>query len=574
MNLFLGWAYARQIFAIKPPNVLRTLPSVSLPALSVAAVLTVVPSQLPLGLDMIAGTPAAFAQTTDPRTLKKMERTVKRAERKLDSVERDITRMEGDTSKIRSAQLERTEEKIADISDSLSDVELGFDGLADLQNMLGEFTIRIDALKSAHGADTPSGDQASDMKTSDQRRLQSQISRVEKSIENAEKALEKYLSQPPLTSARLAGVARDRIEAARDKLSDLIDLSPEVASGLEAQLADIETRFETRAAQDTTFAENMDAAAEKLEVMTASGAYEARLTEIKIIQEQSTQFEHLDWDSYIFLDESNTAILADAAASWPDVTAAFEDYMRENADIMALGGALSTLSLILQKDLPNADANLTELSNTLLPLYEEKAKDIVTFAKEISEEGNFKLFDMRVPDRKSVATEMAWLENWLAFYVSLPDATPQTEAELRTSFSHTVADIDRIKEAGREQIIAQNSLDPDVYTGTDRNDILKLVEAGWRTVHGDTPILDIRIPSGQWTRTTGDRWDKVDRMFVRVDFSTIDAFVVEKPQDGIVTYWRVEVQKRHLEQDALISNPASRNRHAPTPNQQMLADNL
>ncbi|MEP4802857.1 MAG: hypothetical protein ABJZ69_00515, partial [Hyphomicrobiales bacterium] len=550
---------------------------VSLRALGIATLLTVTPVDLPIGLNKIAGAPAVFAETSDPRTLKKMERTVKRAERKLTSVERDITRMESDASRIRSSQLERTEEKITDIAESLNEVDAGFEGLSDLLVSLATFTSRLKELQSAYGDDTgseASGGQANDMSVSDQRRLQSQISRVKKNIANAEKALERYLTEPALTSARLQGVAQDRITAAKDKLSDLTALSPEAASHLEPELTDIVRRFDVRAAEDVTYAENKDVAARKLEDMKASGAFEARLVEIKLIQEQATQFEYLDWNSYIFLDDSNASLLSGAANSWPDITIAFDEYMRDNADIMALGGALPTLSLVLQKKLPSATENLAKLSHSLLPLYEAKAHDIVMFAKEIADEGNFRLFDLRVPDRKSVVTELKWLESWLAFYIALPKATPQTEAALRSNLADTIAEIDRIKEAGRGKIIAQNSLDADVYSGADRDEIIRLVEAGWRTVHGDAPIRDIRIPSGQWTRTTGERWDKVDRMFVRVDFSTIDAFVVEEPKDGVVTYWRVEMQKRHLEDNALISNPASRNRHAPKPDQQMLAENL
>lgn len=577
MKLFLRWAGARHGFGFKPPSLHKAQPSAALSALGIAAALSVFPIQLPNGLNHIAGTTAVFAQETDPRILKKMERTVTRAQRKLGSVDRDITRMESDSSKIRSSQLDRTEEKISDITESLSDVEAGFEGLSDIQNALLTFTNRLDALKSVHEAGSPpvgTDTKASDESPADQRRLQSQISRVEKNIANAEKALERYLTEPSLTSARLEGVAKDRIASAKDKLSELMGIAPDVASGLEAGLTDIITRFEARAAEDASFASGRDAAAKKLEDMTASGAYEARLAEIKTIDEQSTQFEYLTWDSHLFLSLDNSAQAVDAAASWPDIVSTFEAYMRDNADIMALGGALPTLSSLLQRKLPNAVANLAKLADTLLPLYESKAQDIVTFSREIADEGSFNLFDLRTPDRKSVATEMIWLENWLAFYVALPNANSQTETALRAILSDTIATIDEIKEAGREKIIAQNSLDPDFYSSADREKILEIVEAGWRKIHKDTPINEIRIPSGQWSRTLGERWDKVNRMFVQIDFSTIDAYVVEEPENGIVTFWRVEVQQRHLEQNALISNPASRNRHAPKPNQQMLADNL
>lgn len=581
MNLFFNWAKARHVALIKPPALLKARRSVSLTALSIAAALSILPIQLPIGLNLIAGTSAALAQTTDPRTLKKMERTVKRAERKLNSVDRDIDRMETDTSKIRSSQLDRTQEKLTDLQTDLLEVDEGFEGLSEINERLSVLSNRIDALKAAHAAGsspdnaTAKSDNSGTLSPADEKRLKGQISRVESNIANAEKALGRFLSEPALTAERLQGVARDRIASAKEKLSDLTELSPETASKFEADLSAIVSRFEARTIENAAVSGNRDAAAKKLERMTASGSYEAQSKVVKILQEQSTQFENLTWDSHIFLDNGNTASIVEAATSWPDVTTSFDEYMLENADIMELGGALPTLSLILQKNLPNASANLANLADMLPALYNAKAQAIIELGNEIVADQNFNLFDSQLAGRQTVAKEMFWLRNWLAFYKAMPAVSSASEIALQSKLDETIAKIDELKEVGRDKIIAQNSLDPDFYEGSDREEILKLVEAGWRSVHGDdVAIKEIRIPTGQWSRTLGERWDKVDRMFVLVDFSTIDAFVVEEPENGIVTFWRVEVQKRHLEQDAMISNPASRNRHAPKPNQQMLADNL
>lgn len=577
MKLFLGEAQTSHFCGretLRPP---RNRLTKSLVALSLATALTVLPFPSATGLNLVFGTNTAAAQSTDKRNFKKMERIVKRAERQLKSIDRDVNRMESDVSKIRAAHLARTEEKLKEINEDLSGINDGFEGLADVQEIYSSYAARLEILKSARDSDSGdvnASEASRDINPADQKRIKSQISRLEKGIEGAERALTRFLDEPSLTSGRLEGVAKDRIASARERLSDLNEIAPAEAAKLDLQLTAMSSRFEARAAENAAFSGNRDAAAKKLEEMMASGALEAQLDVVNAIQEQSTQFENLAWDSHIFLDNQNTSVITQAAETWPDVTASFQDYMAENADIMGLGGALPTLSLILQKNLGNASKNLENLAETLPQLYETKAQAIIELGQKIVADQNIRQFDSRQAGGQSVAKELFWLKNWLVFYRSLPSAVSSTEATLQSQYEQTISKIDDLKNTVRDDIIAQNSLDPDFYAGSDREEILKLVEAGWRTIHGDTPILEIRIPSGQWSRTIGKRWDKIDRMFVLVDFSNIDAFVVEEPKGDIVTFWRVGVQMRHLEQDALISDPASRNRHAPKPDQQMLADKL
>ncbi|MBL4645261.1 MAG: hypothetical protein JKY99_02250, partial [Rhizobiales bacterium] len=368
------------------------------------------------------------------------------------------------------------------------------------------------------------------------------------------------------------------LEKAHEKLDELMQLAPDAASELQNSLAVLEEKYDARAGENADANGVSADASKRIDEMEASGELDAKLDEINKLTSIAIRFSRLDTDAFIFVDRDKFKTMLLDIQSWTDASSAFSQYMDENAAFLSTSRKANRLMIFskqLTKEIVTANQNLAEFAKALPQTFDDHLQSVVEMASTAVETERFDVFGpLGGFGDRTIAKEMIWPTNWLAFYEALPAADAGAAKRLQASLTQTIATIDELKESARDKIIANNNLDPDAYVGADRDAILKLVEDGWRTIHGDADILEIRIPSGQWARTIGERWDKVDRMFVRVDFSIIGAYVVEEPVDGIATFWWVEVQKRHLEQDAMISDPASRHRHAPKPDQQIPADKL
>ncbi len=539
-----------------------------------------------------------------------MEQIVKSAQRKLASFERELSRMESDPTRIRSTQFGRLIERIAEVEKKLIPGDNAIEGYAQVSQVLDQFKTRIETLKHQmntparktppqspitlasssrdKGANSaplsssqpsPSQPSPSQPSPSQQRKISSQVSKVERAIASLSRSVETFLAEPTVTAERLQNIAIAKLEDSREKLADIIQIAPDAAASLKDQLEAFAIKINARTDEHADTNAEKQIAKDRIDVMHASGEYSAKQFEIQALQGQATKLANLKMKSYAFLEATDPPAVIDQVISWPKVSKDFLTYARDTIDALSItpkANSLVLLAGVLEKEIIAANQNLKALEKNMQNVFEAHLHSVLEFAQESEKEGRFHVFGSpsNQDSIRSIEADMLWADAWLKFYGALPNSSDAKLAHLKSIVQENISQVDAIQENLRDKIVASNSLGPNTYSGADHDALISLAEAGWRTVHANAPISEIRILAQQWTRFTGEHYSKTHHQFEKYDYSTLDAYVIEQPIGNISTFWRVELQKRHMEQDALISNPASRTRHDPKPKQQILTENL
>jgi len=140
---------------------------------------------------------------------------------------------------------------------------------------------------------------------------------------------------------------------------------------------------------------------------------------------------------------------------------------------------------------------------------------------------------------------------------------PEAAKALRSELAETEKRI-RLKQASlRAQIIAENPLPPDRYTGADRAALIAQATAAWKKQQGDAEVLAVRIPSEQWTRKAS--WQRVNSTWYYSDGSTLQVQLLVKFDDKLAVVRPVNLWADHLKNEAITANPLHSIKDEPTP---------
>lgn len=407
----------------------------------------------------------------------------------------------------------------------------------------------------------------------DERKLKSALSKLDRTVKRAERNVETY---EEYKSDRTEASTLKAITSARELLA-LISSAGE-SKDLERRLNAVMSRYDavrSDVANADAVKANQQAA---INDMDASGELERDYELAQALDKTLGDRFRYKFDSTVF----------GRRGTYEQLDALVAETQNWDEDIKAFDVLKSKYGAITGTDnwtLKRLQSSVYEIKQSL-PIhkkwkdaFEEQALDVVRsslddaakIAEEAIDEGNFKAFtglnsEMRMALIKPEAVTRV--------YEALSSVSARDSKTVRVAYEDGLATIDRLKDKARDKIIAENRFDPDNYSGSDAAVIKAKAKDGFEAIHGKQDIIEIRIPAGQWARHEGFRWSKIDKAYSKFDYSTIDAFVFERTDKKVATYWRVTIQKRHLEGDAIIADPASRNRHKPTPDQQILLSNL
>lgn len=410
----------------------------------------------------------------------------------------------------------------------------------------------------------------------DARKLKSMLAKAERVVARAERAVGNYEEAAPASNDRNQASALRAIEGA-EKILNTLSTTSEVA-GLNTRLEVAKSMYEGLASRNAAAVSAQADNEARLGNLEASGELDRDIEITKALRESIADPFRYKFDHANFGRFGEPAALDDMvrdAENWDDN---IKTYLTIQSKYENLGHERTAAAMGLQADLyhirdflPRTEKTMRAFKGDAPAVLAESLQDAMSIASDALDQGRFQAFtglnsEMRMALLKPTAV--------VRVYEVLPNITDAEGVALRRQYERGLQEIEGLKEKARDRIVAENRFDPDSYSGSDAAAIKAKAKAGFEFVHGKQTILEARIPSDQWTRHQGWRWSKIDRAYSKVDYSTIDAYVFERTNGKIATYWRFTVQKRHLEGGALIADPASRTRHKPTPDQQILLSNL
>jgi hypothetical protein len=93
-----------------------------------------------------------------------------------------------------------------------------------------------------------------------------------------------------------------------------------------------------------------------------------------------------------------------------------------------------------------------------------------------------------------------------------------------------------------------------VYEASDQQEILELVRTVWQRNNPDTEILHISLPVDSWERHTMWQWNKIEKAWVKRDFSKLPAWVVIDGESDLAYQYPLDVYRLHLQGDKLAAS--------------------
>ena len=131
-------------------------------------------------------------------------------------------------------------------------------------------------------------------------------------------------------------------------------------------------------------------------------------------------------------------------------------------------------------------------------------------------------------------------------------------------------DIDAAEESMAAELLAAVQTPPDVYGGSDKKTLHKMIEKEWQQLYPEDQLVAIRFPNDTWSRSTEWKWNNSG--WYKVDTSVMMAKVIVKTSKDIATIYPAYINKDHLKGDKL-----SVGAHTKTPGyviEKMLVKNL
>ncbi|MFC1742598.1 hypothetical protein ACFL35_01285 [Candidatus Riflebacteria bacterium] len=107
-------------------------------------------------------------------------------------------------------------------------------------------------------------------------------------------------------------------------------------------------------------------------------------------------------------------------------------------------------------------------------------------------------------------------------------------------------------ERRRAETLANTKMPADAYNGSDKTDILNLAEKKWKEKHPALKILAKGISMPAWDRKTAWRKKPLEPLKkYKVDFSSLQVWVIIKKDERIATQYIVEISKNHMKNDLI-----------------------
>jgi hypothetical protein len=135
-------------------------------------------------------------------------------------------------------------------------------------------------------------------------------------------------------------------------------------------------------------------------------------------------------------------------------------------------------------------------------------------------------------------------------------------------------EVARIAEGLNDSILENNKLPEDQFSGPDREQLLTLVKAHWKSDGTGQEPLVVGLNSSQWTRDTRWVWQSVSKEWYKLDASRAQGFVVIPFDDKTARVIYIDILKNHMKEDRVSLGYFNDPSEAPTIQQRIKLDRL
>ncbi len=294
------------------------------------------------------------------------------------------------------------------------------------------------------------------------------------------------------------------------------------------------------------------------------GALESRLTAINTELAKLTGMEH--YPNY----DKDFELLGDFARRYYDFNISVQQpeqlakVIAEDAQVMSEIQRIAKTYLPLVEQRTQEGDKLEKLFNHFQTKRNQFAQSLIEYKKQLpglfeadlqeavklADEGVAKQNAMYFGPNSGIEQRFGWAEQKLIVIRAFGEEEAKPYIDRLEEVRQQIKQRAKALEA---QIIANNQLPSDVYTGADRDDVVAIAIDGWNHQQPDAEVLMSRIPSQAWSRET--RWEWFNGSFYKVDKSTLQVQLIVKHDDKLAVKRPINVRKDHLKGDTMIAVP-------------------
>lgn len=131
-----------------------------------------------------------------------------------------------------------------------------------------------------------------------------------------------------------------------------------------------------------------------------------------------------------------------------------------------------------------------------------------------------------------------------------PDS--QDLARCKSAIEETSKSVAEMARTMRADVVKANAPPADEYRGPDRDALVKIVRKKWDKDGNGAEVLKVGVASNAWTR----KWsiEKIGGAWTESDYSRIQGFVLVKGDGEVAVRHSINIQKNHLQDDAISTS--------------------
>ncbi|MDW8263090.1 MAG: hypothetical protein RMJ35_11240, partial [Phycisphaerales bacterium] len=172
-----------------------------------------------------------------------------------------------------------------------------------------------------------------------------------------------------------------------------------------------------------------------------------------------------------------------------------------------------------------------------------------------------------------VAQRLGWAQTRVDLLAAIdPDSAETRQA--RQLLENARQQVAQLKSQLTDDIIAANRPLDDRYQGPDRGQILALIQEKWEKEGNGAQVLKVAVNGDQWQRTTRWDWSSANKAWQKVDYSSLQGYLIVKDTDTQAVAHYINVKRDHLANDRLTAWFLSDPRETPDLGNRFLIENL
>jgi hypothetical protein len=209
----------------------------------------------------------------------------------------------------------------------------------------------------------------------------------------------------------------------------------------------------------------------------------------------------------------------------------FEQYKVPMLQSTPQGVAFHKMAGELARNIKGFREKAQKFVDEALPVIETNLKEAREMATKAAAEKKPAFFGGGVRQKLEIA------QQHLRAFGILAGAEHPKYLALKKTHDDAEAEIAKLRDSLKEQIIAATPLPADNYKGADKAALAQLVTEEWKKIYPKDNVMTIRFSEADWRREEGWQWEKAWSRWTYFDRSSLPVRVVVKEDDRIASIY-------------------------------------